>query len=114
MAFKKGEPRPANAGRKKGSANVATAARARAVEESGLTPLEFMVDVMRNEAYPIDFRLDAAKAASPYIHPKLSSIEMKGDPNAPVEVHHTIDAFTGRITRLAARNAEDAGNSDAE
>lgn len=112
MAPPKGTPK--SGGRQKGTPNKVTGERKHAIVASGLTPLEFMVDVMRNEAYPIDFRLDAAKAASPYIHPKLTSVELKGDPNAPIEHHLTVDAFTSRISRLSARNAEDEGDPDAE
>jgi hypothetical protein len=105
---------PKTGGRQKGVPNKAPIARAKAIEASGLTPLEFMVQCMRNEAMPEDFRLDAAKAAAPYVHPKLTSVELKGDPNAPIEHHLTIDAFTSRIARLSARNTEDARDPDAE
>lgn len=40
------------------------------IHESGLTPLEYLLDVMRNEANPPQVRLQAANAASPYIHSK--------------------------------------------
>jgi hypothetical protein len=112
MAPPKGTPK--SGGRKKGIPNKKSVARTEAIEASGLTPLEFMIQCMRNGAMPEDFRLDAAKAAAPYVHPKLTSVELKGDPNAPVEVHHTVDAFTSRISRLSARNAEDEGDPDAE
>jgi hypothetical protein len=82
----KGGARP-GAGRKKGSPNKRTAETQKAVEESGVTPLEFMLKVMRTEP-PADIedmrvltdlqqmRFEAAKAAAPYVHAKLSSVEI--------------------------------------
>ena len=65
-------------GRKKGTPNKASSARANAVAQSGQTPLDYMLGVMRDSAMPPDVRLDAAKSAAPYVHPKLSAIEHKG------------------------------------
>jgi hypothetical protein len=38
--------------------------------------------------------------------------EHTGKDGKPIEHSHTIDAFTSRISRLSARNAEDGGDSD--
>jgi hypothetical protein len=67
-------------GRAKGTGNKATAAKAKAIEESGLTPLQYMINVMRKESGDPNIRLDAAKAAAPYVHPKLATtdINLKG------------------------------------
>lgn len=65
-------------GRIKGVPNRATAAKVAEIEASGLTPLQFMLTVMRDEQKPFDVRLDAAKSAAPYIHPKLAAIEHSG------------------------------------
>lgn len=67
------------AGRPPGSLNKATIDRQREVEESGITPLNFLLSVMRDEDADIEKRLDAAKAAAPYVHPKLSSIQHGGN-----------------------------------
>ncbi len=49
----------------------------------GETPLEYMLRVMRTSND--DRRKDAmAQAAAPYIHPKLASVEHKGDKDSPV------------------------------
>ena len=40
---------------------------------NGELPLDFMLRVMRNEAEPVQVRTDMAKAAAPYIHPRLSA-----------------------------------------
>lgn len=75
-------------GRKKGVPNKATAAKQAEIAASGLTPLEFMLDVMRNEGNEQSVRLDAAKAAAPYVHPKLANIDAKieGDVGLKVEI----------------------------
>lgn len=86
-------------GRKRGSGNKALAAKARAIAESGLTPLDFMMKIMRSEVPPelkeriekeelsVDLiaavaawnsqRFEAAKAAAPYVHPRLQSNTVK-------------------------------------
>jgi hypothetical protein len=66
---------PKTGGRRKGTPNKATAERQEEIAASGLTPLEFMLTEMRNEDNPKDVRMEAAKAAAPYVHPKLSSVD---------------------------------------
>lgn len=62
-------------GRKPGTPNRAAAVREAEIKASGLTPLEWMLRVMRDEQEPSERRDEMAKAAAPYVHPKLSSIE---------------------------------------
>jgi hypothetical protein len=76
-------------GRVKGTPNHATLGKAAEIAASGLTPLEFMLTVLRDPEQPPGTRLDAAKAAAPYVHPRLANIELKGDPNAPLELNLT-------------------------
>ena len=75
MAFPKGGKNP-NAGRRKGIPNKASRAKEDAIAQSGLTPLEYLLSVMRDEESTKGERVDAAKAAAPYIHPKLMSTEL--------------------------------------
>jgi hypothetical protein len=81
----KGGARP-GAGRKAGSPNKKTAELQAAVAQSGLTPLEYMLQVMRNDSNEPRERLNAAVSAAPYVHAKLSSIEMQvqGDEDNPI------------------------------
>lgn len=68
-------------GRKRGTPNKATEAeakKAKAIADSGMTPLEYLLKVMRDESVPQNERVDAAKAAAPYVHPKLANIEHSG------------------------------------
>lgn len=58
-------------GRKKGSLGAAGKARlAIANRPINVTPLEYMLTVMRNEAQPKEIRDWMAIAAAPYCHPK--------------------------------------------
>lgn len=79
----RGGPR-AGAGRKKGqSTKLNEEARAKAAE-GGLMPLDYLLSIMRDELQDMPSRVDAAKAAAPYVHAKLASVEMKAD----VKVNH--------------------------
>lgn len=79
----KGGSRP-GAGRPRGSRNKATAAKAAEIAASGLTPLDFMLAVLRDESAERDVRLDAASKAAPYVHPKLANVEVKGNQDKPI------------------------------
>lgn len=75
------------AGRKAGGASKRTREVADKAADEGITPLEYMLQIMRNDEVPKDaepaqvialqaMRFEAAKAAAPYMHPKLSAVEM--------------------------------------
>jgi len=70
-----GGARP-GAGRKPGALNKKTTEIAQRAAESGLTPLEYLLKVMRNSKQPTAVRVDAAKSAAPYMHPRLSAVEL--------------------------------------
>lgn len=80
-----GGARP-GAGRKPGSIRKATAAAQAKAAETGILPLDFMLNHMRDETAPIAERLDMAKAAAPYIHAKLSSIEASGPDGGALQI----------------------------
>lgn len=80
----KGGARP-GAGRKKGEPNKRTAEIQQAVEQSGLTPLEYMLTVMRDIGQDEQRRLAAANMAAPYVHAKLSSVELSGKDGGTIE-----------------------------
>lgn len=72
------------AGRKPGTATkMNEKARAEAAQ-GGLMPLEYMLQVLRNELEEGAVRMEAAKAAAPYVHAKLASVEHKGDGGGPL------------------------------
>lgn len=74
------------AGRKPGVPNKRTAAQAEAIEASGLTPLEFMLTVLRDEGQTKEDRMWAAEKAAPYVHAKLASVEHKGEDGGPLQI----------------------------
>lgn len=65
-------------GRTKGTANKKTRAIADAAAANGITPLEYMLMVLRDETQPAERRDWAAEKAAPYIHPKLQTSTIKG------------------------------------
>lgn len=73
----RGGPRPGS-GRKPGTRNKRTEEQVHAIEASGLTPLDYMLGVMRDESEDKVRRLDAAKAVAPYCHARLTAIEHSG------------------------------------
>lgn len=78
-----GGARPGS-GRKRGQKNRKTKLLIEAATKDGITPLEYMMKVMRDENSPLNRRDDMAKAAAPYVHPKLNAISA---PNGgPVQV----------------------------
>lgn len=79
----RGGPRP-GAGRPPGARNY----RSRMIEEAarrtagtGIMPVEFLLTIMRDEVQPMALRIDAAKAAAPYVHPRLISQHLTSDAN---------------------------------
>ena len=80
---------PKSGGRKKGGKNKITlASSAHAIMEkakaAGITPLEYMLGILRDEKQPQDIRMEMAKAAAPYVHPKLQVTKLQGDKDAPL------------------------------
>jgi hypothetical protein len=71
--------RRAGSGRKKSGTNrLDTKARQQAME-SGITPLDYMLGVMRAEDGTKAEKMDAAKGAAPYVHARLAHIESKAE-----------------------------------
>lgn len=73
----RGGKRP-GAGRKPGAITKRTQEATAAILSSGLTPLDYMLGILRNEEANAEDRFEAAKAAAPYVHPKLAAIDHSG------------------------------------
>jgi hypothetical protein len=70
-------------GRKKGSLNKKSILRAQTAENQGLSPLEFLLSMVRDQTKDIAVRLDAAKCAAPYLHPRLQTTTV---PSSPIRI----------------------------
>lgn len=88
------------AGRRAGTINKASAAKRAEIEASGLTPLDYMLTVMRDEQNPADMRLDAAHKAAPFVHPKLAAVEHSGKIDSD-NTHHVEGALSSLDQFLA-------------
>ena len=82
----KGGRRP-GAGRPVGTVNKRTREMAEKIQAEGITPLEYMLKLLRDDGLPQDIRLDAANKAAPYVHARLAAIDVKADIAA---AHHII------------------------
>jgi hypothetical protein len=94
MANQHGGARPGS-GRKPGSVTQKTREIAERAIKEGLTPLEYMLAVMRDEVNDTETRMDAAKSAAPYLHPRLNAITVAGDDDAPLRHVFTWEAKPG-------------------
>ena len=71
----RGGARP-NAGRKPGTLNRFNRELLERAIEGGQLPLDYMLEIMRDQSLDTRLRIDAAKAAAPYVHQKLSAISV--------------------------------------
>lgn len=114
---------PKTGGRKKGSKNKRMAIPA-AVNEAaakaalaGMSPLEYMLGVMRDPTQEARRRDDMARAAAPYLHQKLAATEVTNktpaiDPNkSPQQLREEIlrDALAAGLVVLVDDEAPPAG-----
>ena len=95
------------AGRPKGAPNKMTAERREAISASGKDPLNYMIRIMRDERASAERRDDMAKAAAPYVHPKLAAIEYSAtienkppDEMSDAELNAAIAAVDAQIRAL--------------
>ncbi len=94
------------AGRPQGSPNKVGAARVAELAASGEMPLDYLIRVMRNPKETADRRFDAAKAAAPYCHPRLTSVaESSTSPNETMSLMPSpelVAPIIARFERIAA------------
>jgi hypothetical protein len=89
-------------GRQKGSRNYIGAGKAAEVARTGITPLDYLLKVMRNPREEKFIRLDAAKAAAPYVHPKLAAID------------HTVQGQSVIVIKGGLPDEDESGSTDQE
>ena len=80
----RGGARP-NAGRNPGTLNRFNRELLERAVEGGQLPLDHMLEIMRDQSLDTRLRIDAAKAAAPYVHQKPSAISV--DRTAPDVTH---------------------------
>jgi hypothetical protein len=86
----RGGQRP-GAGRPAGASNRRTIEQVEAVKASGLTPLEYLTGVYQDPTADEAKRIDAAKAAAPYVHAKLQTTTLQGPDGGPVETLQRVE-----------------------
>jgi hypothetical protein len=74
-SFAPGHPRLG--GRQKGTINRTTQELVTAVRKEGITPLDYLLRVMRDPNESAERRFAAASTAAPYLHPRLASVEAR-------------------------------------
>lgn len=119
MGFKKGEPRPANAGRKKGVPNVTTqllkrlngvAEAAAILEEYSYDPLRALLEIDKRTSDDV-VKMQIAGLLMPFRYPKLKPEERKQDnPFDRMTPQERLATLKELIMRLEAKAkvAEDA------
>jgi hypothetical protein len=74
------------AGRPKGAASRANDEVRQEAAATGELPLAYMLRIMRDPSQPVGRRDDMAKAAAPFCHSRLSSIEHSGEISRPTVI----------------------------
>ncbi len=103
----RGGKRP-GAGRRAGIPNKASIARQQAVAASGETPLDYMLRVMRDPASDDERRDQMAKAAAPYVHPRLAAIQHTGKDGGPIGHANISDTELARAIAFTLAKAVQA------
>ena len=73
-------------GRKPGQSTRLNEEARKKAAEGGLLPLDYLLSIMRDEASARNERIDAAKAAAPYIHARLNATTLSGDADKPLTI----------------------------
>lgn len=91
------KPGERRGGRKKGSLNKSKSKLAAKIETmeaaaaAGETPMEYMLRVMRDPTVDHERRDRLAASVAPYVHAKLASVTVAGDPNKPLNIIHRVE-----------------------
>src|SRR3954452_24522520 len=98
---------PKTGGRTKGG--VDKIKREAILAAQGITPLDYMLGIVRNEQEEKTVRLDAAKAAAPHVHARLQNTTLAGDPEKPLKLDAVCELEAAR--RLAFLMTKASGNA---
>lgn len=100
MAFKKGAPRPANAGIKKGQTHAESKKRTvREIVEAclGKTIPERLLEIGKNHP---DKEADILEGLMPYTYPRLAAVEVKAEVDVPTEAVNDLVEKLEKLARL--------------
>ncbi len=98
-------------GRQKGTPNKASAKREAEIAASGLTPLGYMLHVLRDKDSVTEDRKWAATTAAPYVHPRLQPIVPRDDQGKPIDEDMAFDIREiARRLALIFTRADPAGD----
>lgn len=74
------------AGRKAGSITGRSREAAERAAAEGMTPLDYMLSILRDVGQKKEDRMWAAEKAAPFVHAKLASVEVGGRNGGPINV----------------------------
>lgn len=74
------------AGRPAGAVTKRSRDVAEKASKEGLTPLDYMLSILRDVEADAKDRMWAAEKAAPYVHAKLASVEHTGEDGGPLQV----------------------------
>jgi hypothetical protein len=116
MTFVKGAKKPPGSGRRAGSKNRKTVELEWTAALTGKTPLKVLLDAMNHylDVGNLDKAVLCAKDAAPYIHSRMASVSVGGQPGAPpIETREVSNVELARriafILGQAAREQADQG-----
>ena len=102
---------PPAAGRPKGGINKLTSIAHERITATGQTPLDYLISVMRDKTKSDAARTDAAKAAAPYVHARLSAIEHAGAGGGPLTVQWLLPGETVKPEPIALEATTEAAGT---
>jgi len=116
MPFEKGHIKVGgrSPGRPKGSVSKRTQVARDLIEKLNYCPLENLLKIARARRYSIEIRMDAMKAALPFLYPKLSTVFMNAKTDSTVDVRHYVEAAMADPALAAAMQTISLGLSARE
>ncbi len=92
------------AGRPKGSKITRTVELADRIAGQGISPLEYVMSIMRDERQPAGLRFECAKAAMPYMHPRYGNVTQLNQTN--VQMNNNQFDITALLKRVEEKSKE--------